>query len=181
MRTGTWGLGSGLPLPSSCSAETESCLIASWLGYEAGGFVELALWPLGCVLKLAALQSKLLSSESHLLASGLCFKAGPDPTVCGLGTGAWGLGSLVLGLGFGIWGLGSLVLGSGVRGLPSGRVWGLGLVSGVWSLGSKIWGLGSGVVSRFGVWCQGPGVWGRVFGSGVWGQGLGFWVSGLGS
>ena len=97
--------------------------------------------------------------------------------VLGLGLGVWGLGSLVLGLGFGIWGLGSLVLGSGVRGLPSGRVWGLGLVSGVGSLGSKIWGLGSGVVSGFGVW--GPG----SFGSGVRGEvlGLGPGVLDLGS
>ena len=143
--------------------------------------MELALWHLGCVLKLAALQSKLLSSESHLLASGLCFKAGPDPTVCGLGTGAWGLGSRIFGLGAGVWDLGSRIFGLGVW-CSGFAVWScLGSWPGVWGREFGVQDLGSWVWCGVRVWGLGPGVLG--LGSGVRGEvlGLGPGVLDLGS
>ncbi len=167
LRTGTWGLGSGLPLPSSYS-DTESCLLASWLGYEAGGLVELALWPLGGI---CCHQNRIFWPRPHRLwfwdwgfwSWGLVFG------VCGLvvsGVLAWCLGSVVwdprsgvLGLvsrfgvwcqGSGVWGPGFWVWGKGWWGLGP-RVWGLvcGLWFGVWGLGvSAVWRLAFGILRR---------------------------------
>ncbi len=63
--------------------------MASGLRFEAGGVIEQAAF-----------------IRIKILASGLCFNAGPDPTAFGLRTGAWGLGSWIFGLGAGVWDLG---------------------------------------------------------------------------